>query len=110
EGIRDLVLHLLRGAARPVGEDDDLRLGDVRDRVDRIRPHGVKPDGGQKKREAQDQKAVLQREVDEAIDHFGASGFLSGAFTSEAPVHWTEAPVESWACESTRKLPELTTS
>ena len=94
--IGHLVFNLLRRAPRPVGEHDDLGLGEVRDCVDRVRSNRVDPDRGEQDREAQDQESVLEREIDQSRDHRGLPG-VGWALSSFAPLHCAAAPPESWA-------------
>jgi len=60
EGIADLVLDFLRAVARPVGEDDDLVVGEIRDGVDRRRLHGPPAPGSQSRRQRKDDHTIAQ--------------------------------------------------
>ena len=80
--IGDLVLDLLRGTPRPVGEDDDLVIGEVRDGVDRRRQERpVAPDADERE-EGDDEKPVAQRDLDEPIDHRGGAVPTAGGRSS----------------------------
>ena len=84
ERIRDLVLDLLRRAARPVGEDDDLVVAEIGDGVDWRRQQRPVPPRADEQEEANHQEAVAQRRLDEPIDHvLGHS--LPGRNTDSGP-------------------------
>src|SRR6185369_2550233 len=70
---RDLLLHFLGGVARPLG--DDLRVG-IRDIGVGLNRQIVERENAPDKennRDAQDQNAVAQGEVDEKTDHLPCS-------------------------------------
>ena len=69
QGIGDLVLDLLRRASRPVGEDDDLVVGQVRNRVDRRREQGPVAPAPEEQEAGDDEQAIPQRQLDEPVDH-----------------------------------------
>ena len=57
---------LLRAVARPVGEDDHLVVGEVRDRVDRRRPDGPPSPASEREIDGDDDDTIAKREFDEA--------------------------------------------
>ena len=69
ERIGDLVLDLLRAAARPVGEDDDLVFAEVRNGIHGRAAQLEKADGDDDEDAARDEEAVAQRPCDEPRDH-----------------------------------------
>ena len=84
--IRDLRLDDV-GAAIPPRVDDDLRVAEVGDRVERHVPQRVRAGERGRAHEQQDEELVPDREVDDAVDHGFAFMRLS---------------------ESTKKVPEIT--
>ena len=77
ERVGDLVLDLLGAAAHPVGEDDDLVLGQVGDRVDRHRHHGAEARDPEHERGQDHEEAVADRPLDDRLDHGPSSVRLS---------------------------------
>ena len=69
ERIRDLVLDLLRAMPRPVGEDDHLVVGEVRDRIDGCGSQSPPAPASQAEVQRDHDETVLQCNVNEAIDH-----------------------------------------
>src|SRR4029450_3331290 len=67
--IRDLVLDLLRAVPGPVGEDDDLVVREIRDRVDWGRAERPPAPAGQAEVQRDHDEAMLQGNVNEAVDH-----------------------------------------
>ena len=74
ERIRDLVLHFLRRAARPVGEHDHLVVGQVRDGVDGRGEQRPVPPAPEEQEEGDHEDAVPQRRVDQPVDHWLSLG------------------------------------
>ena len=72
--VGDLVLHLLRRPPRPVGEDDDLVVGQIGNRVDRRRHERPVAPGADEHEERDHEEAVPQRQLDEPVDHARSSG------------------------------------
>ena len=64
--ISDLVLDDLRRLAGPFGVDDDLRVGEVGDGVERDVAHGVNAAEHQRQRRQQNDELVPQRKIDDA--------------------------------------------
>ncbi len=89
--IGHLVLDLARAVPLPVGEDDDLVLRQVGNRVHRSEPRGPDAEDGQDDAGADHQHAVADREGDDRVDHgpgvrpAGRQGSLLGS-DSIAPV------------------------
>ncbi|MNX81615.1 hypothetical protein D3C86_1133070 [compost metagenome] len=69
ERVGDLVLDDLRATARPLGEDDDLVLGEVRDRIQRGPGDGEGAPADQADQRDEDDEAVANRPFDDALDH-----------------------------------------
>ena len=74
--VGDLVLDFLRTAARPVGEDDDLILAEIGNRIDRSRENRPHAKSGQNDRHAGHQEPVAQRPLDDRIDHDSGKAVL----------------------------------
>jgi len=64
ERVRYLVLHQVRAAARPLGEDYDLDVGEVRDGVEGDARDGPDAPGHGERGEEHDDELVLGRELD----------------------------------------------
>ena len=88
QGVGDLVLHLLGRAARPVRVDDDLVLREVRDGIDGDALEGEQAPGAEGDEAAQDQEAVVQRPMDEAVDHWTSSPHSSMAEPKKGLRSW----------------------
>jgi hypothetical protein len=73
QGVGDLVLHDLRPLAGVFGEDDDLDVRQVGKRVERNGHHRVDPDGDDDQCGRDDEELVVDRVIDDALDH-GSSG------------------------------------
>ena len=86
--IRDLRFDEV-GAAIPPRVDDDLRVADIGDRVERHVPQRERAGERRGAHEQQDEELVLDREVDDALDHGFATAFMR-------------------LSESTKKVPEIT--
>ena len=71
DGIGDLVLDDV-GAPVPARVDDDLRVGEVRQRVERDVPHRPRRPDERDDRRGEDEVPVLGGEADDSLDH-GAS-------------------------------------
>ena len=67
--VGDLVLDFLRAVACPVGEDDDLVVGQVRNGIDRRAPEGPPSPSAERQVEHDDDDAIAKGRFDEAIDH-----------------------------------------
>ena len=73
ERVADLVFDFLRAVAGPVGEHDDLVVGEIGNRVDRRGGGGPPAPRSERHRERDDEDAVLQRQFDNPVHH-GFSG------------------------------------
>jgi hypothetical protein len=69
ERVRDLVLDLLRTVPGPVREDDDLVVGQIRNRVDRRGRQRPPSPASEAEVQNDDDEPVLQCNVNEPIDH-----------------------------------------
>ena len=69
ERVRDLVLDLLRAVPGPVGEDDDLVVGEIGNRVDRRGRQRPPSPACEAEVQNDDDEPVLQCNVNESIDH-----------------------------------------
>ena len=67
--IRDLILDLLRAVPRPVGEDDHLVVGQIRNGVNRRGLYRPPAPSGERDEEGGDDEPIAQREFDETVDH-----------------------------------------
>ena len=67
--VGDLVLDLLRAVPGPVREDDDLVVGEIRNRVDRRGRQRPPAPAGEAEVQNDDDEPVLQCNVNESIDH-----------------------------------------
>jgi len=68
-----LILDDLRGLARILGVDDDLRIGEVGNGIERNACDGIEPGERGKRRPDQDEDDVRCRPADQLRDH-GAAG------------------------------------
>ena len=68
-----MVFDLLRTAARPVREDDDLVVAQVRNRINRTLGERPVAPSGDAQIERNDEKTVLERERDDMVNHYFAS-------------------------------------
>ena len=80
ERIADLVFDLLRAVAGPVGEDNDLVVGEIGNGVDRRRRRGPPAPDGERHRQPDDSGAVLQRQFDNAVHHEGGGVSIFSEF------------------------------
>jgi len=67
ERIRDLIVHVLRAAAGPVGEHDDLLLANVRDRIDRRVLERVPSAADHRDNGDDDEKRVVQAPANDRV-------------------------------------------
>ena len=101
--VGDLVLDQRRAAPHPLGEDDDLRIGEIRDGV---QLHLLIDDQRRDQREAdaeQDEQAVARAELDDFFDHDGAPqrqgfgiAFLQSSSIVPIPRCWTSQARHAW--------------
>ncbi len=73
ERVGDLVLHQIGAAPHPLGVDDDLRVGDVGQRIERRLSDGVRGPRGEQQHDAEHDPLVPGRQFDETFDHDGYS-------------------------------------
>ena len=71
ERVGDLVLDLLRRAARPVGEDDHLVVRQIGDGVDRDGQQRPVPPARDQQKARDDEKPIAQCGINEPVDHAG---------------------------------------
>ena len=62
EGVGDLVLDFLCAVPAPVREDDDLVIGEIRDRVDGCRGDSPRPPHGEGEVHGHDHRAIPEAE------------------------------------------------
>ena len=67
--VGDLVLHDVRAAPGPVGEDDHLHVREVWDRVERARAQRPDTEGRREEDKEEDDEAVVGAVLDDAVDH-----------------------------------------
>ncbi len=67
--IGDLILDHLRRLAGILGVDDDLRIREVRDRIQRKVNQGIEAGGGREAGAEQHQQQIARRPGDDAGDH-----------------------------------------
>ena len=84
QGAGNLVFDFLGALAHPVGEDDDLVLGQVGDGVDRRVDHGIEAPNDDAQADQDDEKAVADGEFDDLFDHSGACADCEAAERPEA--------------------------
>ena len=107
ERIRDLVLDFLRAVPGPVGEDDDLVVGQIGNRVDRRGRQRPPAPAGEAEIQDDDDEPVPEREVDESIDHAclaeapRRSVSEAGATTLVMPHAYTREPATRTGSEQT---------
>src|SRR5260370_9595646 len=64
-----LLFDMFRGVSRPLGDDVDIVVGDIRIRLNREVVERDRSPGKEQKGNCQNNEAVAQREVDEFADH-----------------------------------------
>lgn len=67
--VGDLVFDLLRIMSGPIREDDDLVVGEIRNRIDWRRVQGPPAPAGEPDVRADDQHAIAKRELEQSVDH-----------------------------------------
>src|SRR5271166_359802 len=73
ERVGDLVLHLLRAAAWPIAEHNDLVFTQVWDRIDRRVHHRPITGCGQGNVSGHDEEAITKGEFNDSVNHVGSS-------------------------------------
>jgi hypothetical protein len=76
EGERDLIIDVLRAAARPVGVHDDLLLADVGDRIHRRASEREVAADAQAGNDQHHQEDVPEAPTDDRVDHGGSRSVL----------------------------------
>ena len=71
---RDELLDFFRPQGRGVGQGDDLHVADVRHRVDRQIQKRINTRRRQPDQRQEDERAILQREVNQPVEHGEAPG------------------------------------